>query len=174
VLPMVKVIERSTRRPFHPGVDCLRTLLQRRLGDLALPEVFAPEALDFLLTYSGGHVRFLMTFVRNACTYVSGIPIPLEAAHRAIRQTIRSYSTAIPEPHWEKLVRLDLSADQRIPGGDEDYLIMLDNLSVLEYINGGESDPFASAEPWYAVNPIVRELQKFKAVTKALSKVAAS
>ncbi len=32
-----------------------------------------------------------------------------------------------------------------------------------EYINGGEGDPFAAAEPWYAVNPIVRELGQFKA-----------
>jgi len=59
-----------------------------------------------------------------------------------------------------------------IPGGDDDYLSMLNNLSVLEYINGGEDDPFAPVEPWYAANPIVRELQKFKAATSALSKAS--
>jgi energy-coupling factor transporter ATP-binding protein EcfA2 len=63
---------------------------------------------------------------------------------------------------WEKLARLDLSPDQKIVNGDEDYLKMLENLSVLEYVNGGDEDPLALAEPWYAVNPIVRELQKFK------------
>jgi len=45
---------------------------------------------------------------------------------------------------------------------------MLENLSVLEYINGGGDDPFALAEPWYAVNPIVRELQRFKAASQAI------
>ena len=44
-----------------------------------------------------------------------------------------------------------------------------ENLSVLEYINGGVDAPFALAEPWYAVNPIVRELQKFKATASTLS-----
>ncbi|MCZ6678115.1 MAG: hypothetical protein O7E52_12780 [Candidatus Poribacteria bacterium] len=163
VLPMVKVIERGTRAPFSTGVECMRGLLARRLGDLALGEAFEPDALEFLLTYSGGHVRNLMTFVQTACTYAEGIPIPLRAAHRAIQQTVRTYSTAIPEHHWGKLAELDRSADQMIPGGGPDYLTMLENLSVLEYINGGDEDPFAVAEPWYAVNPIVRELQKFRA-----------
>ena len=45
---------------------------------------------------------------------------------------------------------------------------MLENLSVLEYINGGVDDPFALAEPWYAVNPIVRELQRFKAAVQTI------
>jgi hypothetical protein len=175
VLPMIKVTERGTRRRCQPGIDCLRTLLQKRLGDLALNEVFQPDALDFLLTCSGGHVRSLMLFVQHACVYATNVPIPLAAAHRAIRQTVRAYSTAIHEHHWEKLARLDLSPDQMVLGGDDDYLNMLENLSVLEYINGGEGeDPFAPAEPWYAVNPIVRELRKFKAAVSGLSKVSAS
>lgn len=146
----------------------MRALLQKRLGNLTLDEVFEPAALEFLLTYSGGHARNLMTFVQNACTYITKLPITLVAAQKAIQQTVRTYSTAIPEHHWEKLARLDASSDQNIPNGDPDYLVMLENLSVLEYINGGSDDPFALAEPWYAVNPIVRELQKFKAAAQKL------
>ncbi len=96
------------------------------------------------------------------------LPITLAASQRAIQQTVRTYSTAIPESHWEKLARLDLSSDQKIPNGDNDYLVMLENLSVLEYINGAGDDPFALAEPWYGVNPIVRELQKFKSAVQAV------
>ncbi len=109
-----------------------------------------------------------MSFVQNACTYVNNLPIPLIAAQKAIQQTVRAYSTAIPEGHWEKLARLDISGDQKIPNGDNDYLVMLENLSVLEYINGGGDNPFALAEPWYAVNPIVRELQRFKAAVQTI------
>ncbi|HEV7860254.1 MAG TPA: hypothetical protein VGO91_16675 [Pyrinomonadaceae bacterium] len=168
VLPMIKVVEHGTRQPYQSGVASLRALLQKRLGKLTLDQVFIHEALDFLLTYSGGHVRNLMSFVQNACTYTESLPIPLSAAQKAIQQTVRTYSTAIPEHHWEKLARLDLSPDQKIPNGDNDYLVMLENLSVLEYINGGGDDPFALAEPWYAVNPIVRQLQKFKAAVQQL------
>ncbi|ETX07830.1 MAG: hypothetical protein ETSY2_08910, partial [Candidatus Entotheonella gemina] len=54
VLPMVKVMERGSREPYVPGLSSLRHLLQMRLGNLFLEEVFEPAALDFLLTYSGG------------------------------------------------------------------------------------------------------------------------
>jgi hypothetical protein len=161
VLPMIKVIERGTRKPFAAGVASMQKILQKRLSGLELEEVFTAEALEFLLTYSGGHVRNLMIFVQNACTYTTALPITLGAAQKAIKQTVNTYSSSIPENHWEKLAKLDLSADQRIPNGDEDYLKMLENLSILEYINSGDDDVFAEAEPWYAVNPIVRELKKF-------------
>ncbi len=169
VLPMIKVSERGTRHAFEQGLQCLRRLLQKRLGGHKVEEVFEKDALDFLLNYSGGHARNVMSFVQSACTYSEDLPITLSAIQRAVQQTVRIYSTAIPESHWEKLAELDRSTDQKIPNDDEDYLVMLENLSVLEYLNGGEKDIFSDAEPWYAVNPIVRELQKFKAAAIALS-----
>lgn len=169
VLPMIKTTERGTRQPYKPGVEAMRVLLQKRLKWLKLEQAFTPEALDFLLTYSGGHVRNLMVFIQNACTYANAIPIPLAAAHKALQQTVRTYSTAIPEGHWDKLALLDRSPNQEILNGDDDYLVMLENLSVLEYIDGiGDDDPFALAAPWYAVNPIVRQLQKLKAAAQRL------
>lgn len=173
VLPMIKVIERDTRVAYQAGVESMRAILQKRLGDVKLEQAFTQDALDFLLTYSGGHVRNLMIFVQNACTYTNALPIPLSAAQKAIKQTVNTYSTAIPDHHWDKLARLDLSLDQRIPNGDSDHLKMLENLSILEYINGGDENPFAEAEPWYAVNPIVRELKKFKEAVNAINKVTA-
>jgi hypothetical protein len=169
VLPMIKIHERDTRNHYEPGLESLRGLLQKRLGDIPLKNAFAPDALEFLLKYSGGHVRNLLTFIQNACTYANGIPIELAAVHRAIQQTVRTYSTAIPDGHWKKLKGVDDSSDQQILNGDNDYLIMLENLSVLEYLDDGGDGPFAPAEPWYAVNPIVRELQRFKAAQNAPS-----
>ncbi len=168
VLPMIKVIERGTGKPFPLGVESMRKILQKRLGGLKLEEVFTPEALEFLLKYSGGHVRNLMIFVRNACTYITALPIPLSATQKSLRQAVNQYSSSIPENYWEKLAKLDLSADQRIPNGDEDYLKMFENLSLLEYINGGDENVFAESEPWYAVNPIVRELKKFNEARQTL------
>jgi len=171
VLPMIKVMMRGTRAPYGPGLACLRQLLEKRFHPLTLEEVFESEALDFLLTYSGGHVRDLMFFIKEACTYGT-FPLSLRVAHQAIGPTVRSYSTSIPEPHWEKLAKLDRSSDQKIPVGDNDYLVMLKNLSVLEYINGGGEDTFDLAAPWYAVNPIVREMRKFKDTVNRLTQVS--
>ncbi len=169
VLPMIKVIERATRSPYQPGIESLRTILQKRLGEVKLEDAITPEALDFLLKYSGGHVRNLIIFMQNSSVYTDELPIPLSAAQKAIKQAVSIFSTSIPDPHWEKLAQLDLSSDQRIPNGDDDHLKMLENLSILEYLNGGDTDPFAEAEPWYAVNPIVRELKKFKEVADAMA-----
>jgi hypothetical protein len=63
---------------------------------------------------------------------------------------------------------LELSGDKKIRNGDPDFLTMLENLSVLEYMNGGDEGPFEAAEPWCAVNPVVRELQKFKSAVQDL------
>ncbi len=172
VLPMIKVIERGSDRPYQPGMDCLRDLLRKRLNGLTLDQVFMSDALDFLLKYSGGHVRTLMIFVQEACAQVRDIPISLTAAHRAVEPTVALYDRSISERFWEKLARLERSRDQKIPGNDTDYLEMLESLSILEYINGGRSgNPFALT-PWYAVNPIVRELQQFKEAVSALSQVS--
>ena len=172
VLPTVKVAGRADREPFGLGVGLLKDLLRKRLDGRTLEEVFEPEALDFCLKYCGGDIRYLMTYVQEACAYSETLPIPLSAAQRAIQQAVRSFAVAIPEGHWEKLAELDRSADQLIPNGDPDFSTMLDNLSVLEYVNGcGHDDPFADAEPWYAVHPVVRELRKFKI---AASKLAGS
>lgn len=134
VLPMIKIIDRDTRQPFETGLECLRKILQRRIAGHAIGDVFEPDALNVLLKYSGGHVRNLMTFVQNACTYTDQTPIPIAAAQRAVQQSVRTYSTAIQKDHWNKLAALDLSADKKIDNGDEAFLAMLENLSILEYI----------------------------------------
>ena len=171
VLPMVKIFERGTMNRFVEGHDCIRRLLRRRIGTLDLAEAFDSEALEFLIRYSGGHVKNLMGFIRESCTHTNAIPIPIQAAEKAVEASVRTYSTSIPEEHWDKLAQLDRSVDQHIRNGDEDYLLMLEQLSILEYVNGGSDDPFAGSEPWYAVNPIVKELQRFKAAKAKLLRV---
>lgn len=172
VLPMVKVLKRPVpakpREIYPSGIEAMRKVLHKRLGNRTLDQVFEPKALDFLVEYSGGHARNLVSFVQNASTYADGLPISYKAAREAVKQTVGVYSASIPEHHWVKLAQLELSADQQITNGDEDYAKMLENLSVLEYRNGDDEDSLESDAPWYVVNPIVRELRKFKAALAAL------
>ncbi len=162
VLPMVKIVKRGTDERFGKGEDALKKVLQRRLGKIKITDAFTDEALNFLLKYSGGNIRYFISFVREATTYTDTLPITISEAKNAIKQTVATFSTAIPEHHWELLAKLDLSKDQRFPNDNEDYRKMLENLSVLEYINGGNEDIFEEVAPWYAVNPIVKELRQFK------------
>src|SRR5262249_46849524 len=153
----------------EPGRQRLRELLQKRAGESPLEQIFMPEALDWLLTYCGGDVRELMGFVQQTCTEADDIPIPLKAAQRALRRTIALYSTSIKAGWWRKMATLERSTYQQIDNSDPDYQEMLEEVCIMEYINGGEEeDPFNPAAPWYAVNPIVRELSPFKNALAAL------
>ncbi len=165
VLPMIKIFERDTKQAYDKGIKRLHWLLEKRLGGLTLEQAFAPDAMEYLIKYSGGHSRYLVSFVQNASTYTDDLPISLSAMRKAVKQTAGMFARSIPESpvnHWLLLAKLELSANQQIVKGDEEYLKMLENLSVYEYLNGGSDDEFTEAAPWYAVNPIVRELLTFK------------
>lgn len=161
IVPSVKVANRDGTA-FTAGRTALRDLVRRRIAPSPLDAVFDKEALEFMLEYCGGHVRHLMLFVRAAAAYVDKLPITLMAARRALRQMINIFSSSIPDAHWSKLVALAKSTDQKIVNGDLDYLALLENSAILEYVDGEGDDVFVSSEPWYAVHPVVRNLQKFR------------
>jgi Cdc6-like AAA superfamily ATPase len=162
VLPMIKIFHRESRKPFAKGIESLKKILQKRLEKVKLDDAFEPDALDFLIKYSGGSIRYLMSFVREATTYTDNLPLTLAEAKNAVKQTIQTFSTSIPDKHWKLLAELDIDPNQDFPNDDEDYRKMLENLSVLEYINGGDEDIWEEVAPWYAVHPIVRQLRQFK------------
>lgn len=161
ILPAVKTRDRSGQ-PFPDGLKALATLVERRIAPAKIDDVITPEALRFILEYSGGHVRHLMIFMRTATAAADALPIDIRAARKAVQQLVATYASSIPDEYWEKLVAVDLSKDQKIVNGDPAYLALLENVAILEYREGDGEDPFETAEPWYAVHPIVRQLKKFK------------
>jgi len=163
VLPMIKVEERKTHAPYEQGKQRLRRILEKRAGTDALNTLFEEDALDWLLTYCGGDIRDLMNFVRRAINEVESPPITLKAAQRSLAPTIGLLSTSLSPTRWIKLAMLERDAEQQIDNSDSDYRAMLEQVCILEYINGGvEADPFNLDAPWYAVHPIVRQLNQFK------------
>lgn len=161
VLPAVKTRDRKGKA-YAPGRAALGILVAQRVAPLKVDDVIQRDALEFLIEYSGGHVRHLMLFMRAATASAESLPIDMAAARKAVRQLVGIYSSSIPDEHWDKLLAVERSDDQKIANGDPGYLALLDNAAILEYRDGEGEDPFEAAEPWYAVHPIVRELQKFK------------
>jgi len=162
VLPMVKVEEKDGE-PYEEGLELMREVLRCRFKIAGVKErVFdSPDIFTHLCRMSGGHVRNLLIYFRSASDYVDALPFTEEAVRRGIRQHINTYSRAIPEKHWELLAQLHLAPDKYIPNDDE-HQLMLADLSILEYMNG--------EEPWYAVNPVVKELEKFNRAVEAIKK----
>ena len=171
VLPMVKTELRGrSHEPFDKGREKLAEILGRRVPSGFSPlTLFEENALNFLIEYSAGHVRNLMMYARESTLYANGVlPIKLDAVRRAIAQTVSILAPSVRPKDWELLAELELSERQTWSDSGVDHHRLLENLCVMEYINGGDADTFDEAVPWYAVNPVLRVLRLFKDAVKAV------
>ena len=65
------------------------------------------------------------------------------------------------------MAELELSKRQQVKNGDSDYAEMLENTTILEYLNGDDNEEGNRNHRWYAVNPCVRETDQFKDAVEA-------
>ncbi len=169
VLPMVKIHRRGKfDETFEIGRQELIEIIKRRLNHsgTSIEKVFEPDALEYLLKYSGGHIRGLVGFIQESSISVDELPIDFRAARESVKEEVRSFAASVRESHWEKLAKLELSANQQIENGDDDYSKMLESLAILEYMNGEETE--TDDDVWYAVNPAIRLTIKFQEAVERL------
>lgn len=164
-LPMVKTQQRGREHhPYPDGLQKLELILQRRMPlGVALADVFAPDALAFLVEYSGGHVRNLIMYAREASLYArKKLPITLESVQRSMAQTVGILAPSLSSEDWDFLAQLEVSRRQQWNTKNAEQSRLLENLSVMEYINGGNEEILERGKPWYAVNPILRVQDEFE------------
>jgi len=172
VLSNVKTEGRGTHHPWEPGRIALRELLQKRIDPYRLEQVFDTDALEFILTYCGGHIRQFMNFVRRSTLYTNSIPIPMDAAQDAVARAVPSFSTEMSKEDWRLLAELECDTMQQWDTKTQERRTLMDRLCVLEYVNGDRrQNMFNKATPWYAVHPIVRELDIFQSAVEAQRQV---
>lgn len=157
VLPNVKVWTQEGS-PHTPGRQLLQEMVHRRMAS----NLIEPEALDHLVTMSGGVMRELTTLMQMACNeaLVKGIPrITPAAARQAVAEVRNEYQRSLRTEHYRQLQQVH--EDKRVreihrahrPPDEErselELLELLHNLSILEYSN---------EESWWDVHPIVASL----------------
>jgi len=151
ILPSIRVHERGTTEPYAPGVEALCELVRRRIPTA---RVFGPDEalLRRLVHYSGGHVRLLLTFVRDVLLRVArlGVPVELSTIDRVLQ---RHREDTEPSLWGERLPLLrDIIARGELSGMERAQLPvlagLLDEYTVLCYRNGSG---------WYDVHPLVRD-----------------
>jgi hypothetical protein len=163
MLPMVKTHKRGNfDEDYELGWIALKKVINNRLKPIGITieDTFEPEALARLIKYSGGNIRYLIRFIQEASISVDELPIDFRAARLSVKETINSFARTVREEYWTMLAKLELSKNQQIENGNDDYAVMLRNLSVLEYINGSEDDN--ENDVWFAVNPSIRRTVKFQ------------
>ena len=162
-LPMIKTRTR-TGEPYQAGFDKIRKLLGLR-G--ATKELLTQEAEDLLIQYSGGHVRDLLGTVREAISFAGDGPVELKHARSALGQIVNSLQ--VTTNGWERLAKLELDPDRKIDPDDPVCAYLLEQLFVLEYINGGEDENFIQHdETWYAAAPLLQGMRSFRTATKRI------
>ncbi len=138
-----------------PGMCKMWEIIEKRCqaADVEIADVFDDKQTGYYLCrMSGGHPRHLMMFLQSAASYVDALPITRDAAESAVRDYANSLRREIPDRFWDQLRKFATPQDD-IPK-DDDHQQMLLLLHVFEYMNGA---------PWYEVNPVIRELERFKA-----------
>ena len=162
VLPLVKVEDRR-HVLYEDGYAAFGRLVEQRIQPIELSGAFEKDALDFLIRYCGGHPRLFLRFLMESLAESETLPVELRAARKAVRPTIQTMSPSVHTNWWPILATLEISARQQIDEEDIEVQRMLEETMILEYLNGdAEADDFEENAPWYAVHPILRELQSFK------------
>lgn len=165
VLPLVKVEKREPKHePYIPGRERLLELLGKRLPDgVNLVRVFTDAALELLLYYSGGHIRNLLSYTRESITFANDtLPIDERAIRKAVGQTVGADVLALRPEDWNALAALERADGYEWNAHTADGRRLLEQLFVLEYVNGGDGEGLDEELYWYAVNPPLRELRAFR------------
>jgi len=158
VLPMVSVRSRDGQ-DNQAGMALFRQLvLARAFPDIEpearldlVTQVFdSSETLDRLCRMSGGHVRNFLGIIYT-CLQEEDTPLSRNTIERAIRNYRDRLVSAITDDEWELLA--DVVKQQNV-SGEEGHDTLLRSLFVFEYQD--------EQGRWFAVNPVLRETEKFK------------
>jgi energy-coupling factor transporter ATP-binding protein EcfA2 len=178
VLPMVKIFKRDGVTEYEKGTKALKNLVQARLENLELSEVFNDDAIDLLIHFSGGHIRTLIRLVKYTANSSKSLPLSYDDADYAVSKEYESISPQFFDSDaWRLLAKLHLKSEEIVGEAEEKCMKMLADLHLYEYLNGDDDNDEVGAKnnrnrqtPWYATDPFLRELEQFKNALADLDK----
>jgi hypothetical protein len=149
VLTNVLVLNRDgSLRP--EGSSALREMICRRLPTQDLDVFFSTEKqLKEMILKSGGHLRDLLSIVREAATRTDILPITDATVSDAIRH-VRAGLLPIADDERRALLRVKQNSDLPLPSQDSWFAVasLLDRHLILGYQNG---------EVWYGIHPLISD-----------------
>ncbi|ETX01538.1 MAG: hypothetical protein ETSY1_07040 [Candidatus Entotheonella factor] len=145
-LPMIKVKEKGVHETLVQPMEKLRELVTNRVS----PELFEDQlTIDYLIEYSGGHVRDLIRLLMYALREAQGQLITREMAGEAIRQLATDYRRLIEQDDYQLLVEIDCAPNDFAPISDKTRRMLYD-LVLLEYNSyWWQSHPAVQTLPGY-------------------------
>jgi biotin operon repressor len=173
VLPMI-MLQNEKGEKIEEGLNKFREIIAKRIAPITVngqdigltlskaveTQVFeSQEVFERLCLMSGGHIRLFIKMIQKALDHTDELPISRKAVNRAIEDAKEDYLYAIFDHQWKLLS--DVNATNQIPNveNDKEYPRLLENRCVLEYRYRDQDDKL---KRWYAVHPLVKELDKFR------------
>jgi DNA polymerase III delta prime subunit len=144
LLPNVSLYTRDDR-PEPDGYKTLKEVITRRVPET----LFAADALEKVIQLSGGLMRNLIRFVRDAALIAiteNASAIRPEMVEEVAAEAGNGYRRLLLPEHYDALIKAH-ATKQIIP--NETVRQLLENLSLLEYRN---------SENWCDVQPVVQRL----------------
>lgn len=123
--------------------------LKEIIGKRADLQLFGQEVLDELIRISGGVLRDLSEDIRDCCIRClssSKEKIDLEIVNKVRSGRRNNFLRQIEEKDYERLREI---SEKKSSKRDAEFLELLHNMSVLEYMND---------ELWYDIHPVVKML----------------
>lgn len=128
-VPMLKIHERDGMKR-EDNYAIVRELAHRRIPAYLFD---APDTLDYIIKYSGGHPRDLLRLLNIAINFADHELIDRPAAEKAVKQLANEYRRLIDSNDYAHLVAVDRNPDTPDDFTSAETSKMLYNLILLEY-----------------------------------------
>ena len=169
IIPTIKVSKKrepgQPETPYEPGLNILRSILERRLGTPAQRLIFGEpdsqgryEGMEMLIAASGGALRDLLRLFREVLLATQSLPIPEKGVRQAIATVRNDFKTTVEDARWLQKIHLEQAADPPTSKASDvnRYMRLLDSHLILFYRNDSS---------WYDSHPLVRdEVERILAV----------
>ncbi|MGH9800656.1 MAG: hypothetical protein ACRD82_09850 [Blastocatellia bacterium] len=147
-LPMIKISDKSETSLLIKSRDVLRDLVYHRV-DCRLFDF--ETTVDYLIRYSGGHVRDLVRPLNYCLAETLGQRrIDSDCAQRAVKQLATEYRRLIQQDDYSLLKKIDQSGKDYTPNTDATRCLLYD-LVLLEY-----------NVYWWQSHPVVTTLNAYQ------------
>lgn len=147
-LPMVKLYEKHGIEPLPVALDAMKELISLRMNEALFD---SQETIEYLIRYSGGHVRDLIRLLNYCLAETEGTRhITQTVADSAIHVLATEYRRLIEQDDYPLLAAIDTKDKEFTPMGEQTRRLLY-NLILLEY------NSF-----WWQSHPVVQTLDAYK------------
>jgi hypothetical protein len=159
VLPIIKLCDRDGAR-CDAGWKAMRSILGRRID---LTVFTGDDAIDLLISQSGGHPREMLRLLQMACEFTNTASITPDIVKKAVAKLASDYRFWLQPEDYAVLAAIDHANGANI-GNDERTRNLLWRSALLHYNDGS----------WRATHPALRDLEGYVSARKALTQAKAA